>query len=132
MSFLDNLENNLKALENREERDPEKVKRDQERREAERNDALSRAPFVEALKKSSFTSELLAQCRAIGRTQRALVQFAWIGDNLRLDVPGKRMEFIATADGIRAILSRDGVESARISVDTATDDPGALARRWLE
>ena len=32
MSFLDNLENNLKALENLEEKDPEKVKRDQERR----------------------------------------------------------------------------------------------------
>ena len=33
MSYLDNLENNLKALENQEERDPEKVKREQERRE---------------------------------------------------------------------------------------------------
>ena len=27
MSYLDNLENNLKALENQEERDPQKVKR---------------------------------------------------------------------------------------------------------
>ena len=34
MSYLDNLENNLKALEKQEERDPEKVKREQERREA--------------------------------------------------------------------------------------------------
>lgn len=33
MSFLDNLENNLKALEGREEKDPEQVKRDRERRE---------------------------------------------------------------------------------------------------
>ena len=40
MSFLDNLENNLKALESREEKDPEKVKRDQERREADRNAAV--------------------------------------------------------------------------------------------
>ena len=30
MSFLDNLENNLKALENQEEKNPEKVKRDQD------------------------------------------------------------------------------------------------------
>ena len=50
MSFLDNLENNLKALESQEEKDPEKVKRDQERREAERNAALERAPHLEALK----------------------------------------------------------------------------------
>ena len=67
MSFLDNLENNLKALESREEKDPETVKRDQERREAERTAALLRAPHVEALKNSAFTSELLAQCRTIGR-----------------------------------------------------------------
>ena len=37
MSYLDNLENNLKALEKQDERDPEKVKREQERREAERD-----------------------------------------------------------------------------------------------
>ena len=54
MSFLDNLENNLKALESREEKDPEKVRRDQERREAERNAALLRAPHVEALKNASM------------------------------------------------------------------------------
>ena len=54
MSFLDNLENNLKALESREEKDPEKIKRDRERREAERMAALSRAPHADALKNSTF------------------------------------------------------------------------------
>ena len=43
MSFLDSLENNLKALESIEERDPEQVKRNNERREAERAASLSRA-----------------------------------------------------------------------------------------
>jgi hypothetical protein len=85
MSYLDNLENNLKALENQEERDPQKVKREQERREAERSAALLRAPFVEALKNSPFTVELLTQCRAIGHQQRVLVQFTWLGESLRLD-----------------------------------------------
>jgi len=132
MSFLDNLENNLKALENREERDPEKVKREQERREAERSDALSRAPFVEMLKSSAFITDLLTQCRTIGRSQRLLVQFTWIGDNLRLDVPGKRMELVATADGIIALLSHNGVESERIPVNTSSGDPAILAHRWLE
>jgi hypothetical protein len=75
MSFLDNLENNLKALERQEEKDPEKVKRDHQRREEERANSVRRAPHAEALKESAFTSELLTQCRAIGRTQRVLVQF---------------------------------------------------------
>src|ERR1700677_526515 len=82
MSFLDNLENNLKALESQEERDPEKVKREQDRREAERQAALLRAPHAEALKTSPFTSELLTQCRAIGHGQRVLVQFTWLGERL--------------------------------------------------
>ena len=103
MGFLDNLENDLKALENREEKDPETVKRDRERREAERNAALLRAPHADALKNSAFTSELLTQCRMIGRGQRVLVQFTWIGENLRLDAKPKRMELVPTAEGITAV-----------------------------
>ena len=63
MSFLDNLENNLKALENLDQKDPEKIKRDQERRETEKAEALKAAPHAEALKNSAFTAELLKQCR---------------------------------------------------------------------
>jgi hypothetical protein len=131
MSFLDNLENDLKALESREEKDPETVKRDQERREAERNAALLRAPHVEALKNSAFTSELLTQCRTIGRGQRVLVQFTWIGENLRLDAKPKRMELVPTAEGITAVLSLNGMETGRVRVDPQTDDAAALAGRWL-
>ncbi|MEQ1946016.1 MAG: hypothetical protein ABL995_02435 [Bryobacteraceae bacterium] len=131
MSFLDSLENNLKALENREERDPEKVKRDHERRDAERNAALLRAPHVEALKKSAFTSELLTQCRTIGHGQRVLVQFTWIGDNLRLDAKTKRMELTPTAEGIVAVLSEDGAEKSRVEVNPEKDDPAKLAKQWL-
>jgi hypothetical protein len=131
MSFLDNLENNLKALESLEEKDPEKVKRDRERREAERNAALLRAPYVEALKNSAFTSELLTQCRTIGHGQRVLVQFTWIGENLRLDAKIKRMTLTPTAEGIEAVFSVDGVETGRAVVNPQTDDAPALARRWL-
>jgi hypothetical protein len=131
MSYLDNLENNLKALENLEERDPEKVKRERERRETDRNAALLRAPHAEALKESAFTSELLTECRAIGRGQRVLVQFTWIGENLRLDAKGKRMELTPTAEGIVAVLSVDGVETERVAVNPATDDAAGLAGRWL-
>ena len=131
MSYLDNLENNLKALERQEEKDPEKVRRDQDRREADRTAALLRAPHVEALKNSAFTSELLTQCRTIGRTERVLVQFTWLGENLRLDAKAKRMELMPTQDGITAVFSLDGQETGRAPVDPQADDPVALARLWL-
>ncbi len=58
------------------------VKREQERREADRTASLLRAPHVEALKKSPFTLELLTQCRAIGHGQRILIQLTWLGRSL--------------------------------------------------
>jgi hypothetical protein len=131
MSYLDNLENNLKALENQEERDPQKVKREQERREAERSAALLRAPHVEALKNSPFTVELLTQCRAIGHQQRVLVQFTWLGETLRLDAKARRMLLTPTSEGITAVFSENGDEAGRANVDPQVDDAAALARRWL-
>jgi hypothetical protein len=131
VSFLDNLENNLKALESREEKDPEKVKRDQERREADRAAALLRAPHAEALKQSAFTSDLLTRCREIGRGQRVLVRFTWIDENLRLDAGPKRLELVPTAEGITGVYSVDGVEVSRARVHPESDDPADLARKWL-
>jgi hypothetical protein len=131
MSFLDNLENNLKALENQEEKNPEKVKRDQERREAARSAAIERAPFVDALKHSPFTSQLLTECRTIGRGQRVLVQFTWIGENLRLDAGQKRMELTPTPEGITAVFLEDGAEVRRAPVDVQRDQAAQLARDWL-
>ena len=131
MSFLDNLENDLKALENREERDPEKVKREREQREAERTAALLRAPHAEALRTSPFTSELLTQCRTIGHAQRVLVQFTWLGESLRMDARAKRMELTPTAEGINAVLSVDGEEMERFAVHPERDDAAALVKRWL-
>jgi len=131
MSFLDSLENNLKALESREERDPEKVTRDQERREADRVAALQRAPHVDALRNSAFTAELLTECRAIGHGQRVLVQFTWIGESLRLDAKAKRMELVATEDGIMAVLYVDGAETGRAAIDPQADNAAQLATHWL-
>jgi hypothetical protein len=131
MSFLDNLEDNLKSLEKQDERDPDKARRVQERREAERTAALRRAPHVETLKSSPFTSDLLTECRTIGHGQRVLVQFTWIGENLRLDAKAKRLELIPTAEGITAVFSVDGVEVKQSTVDVLNDDAAALARSWL-
>ena len=131
MGFLDNLENQLKALERQEERDPEQQKRDRERRDADRNAAILRGPHVEALRNSAFTSELLGQCRLVGREHKLLVQFAWIDDNLRLDAKEKRMELVPTAEGIVAVFSQDGAEVSRESVNPETDNAEKLVRRWL-
>ncbi len=131
MGFLDNLENNLKALENQEERDPEKVQRDRQRREADRTVALLRAPHAEALKNSAFTSDLMTQCRTIGHGQRVLVQFTCIGASLRFDAKAKRMELTPTTEGITAVFTLDGAETGRATVDPQADDAGALARCWL-
>src|SRR5580704_130435 len=117
MGFLDNLENDLKALENREEKDPEKVKRAHEQREAERTAALLRAPHADALKNSPFTAELLTQCRTIGHQQRVLVQFTWTGETLRLDAKARRLELTPFAEGITAVFFLNGEETERISVD---------------
>ena len=131
MSFLDNLENNLKALENLEEKDPEKVQREKERRESDRTAALERAPYVDALKNSQFTTDLLTECRTIGHGQRVLVKFTWIGETLRLDAQSKRMELIPTPAGIEAVISEAGAEKDRATIDPATADASALARRYL-
>src|SRR5579871_4616389 len=131
MSFLDNLENNLNALERIEERDPDKIKRDRERQEEERQQALRRAPNVDALKTSEFTSNLLTQCRTIGREHRVLVRFTWIGENLRLDAAEKRMELVPTADGVEAVCSANGVESKRTLLTLDSSDPEQLVREWL-
>ncbi len=131
MSFLDNLENNLNALERQEEKDPEKVKREQQRREADRTAALQRAPHADALKNSAFTSDLLTQCRIIGHAQRVLVQFTWIGESLRLDAKAKRMELVPTSEGIMAVFSISGTETGRERVDPQTGDAAVLARFWL-
>ena len=130
MSFLDNLENDLKALENREEKDPDQVKRERERREAERAAALHRAPHAEALRTSTFTSELLTQCRAIGHTQRVLVQFTWLGESLRLDAKAKRMELTPTVEGITAVLSLNSEQIECLTVNPEVDDAATLAKRW--
>ncbi|MBZ2178493.1 MAG: hypothetical protein ACK58M_23915 [Acidobacteriota bacterium] len=130
MSFLDSLENNLKALESREEKDPETLRREREQREADRAAALGRAPYTEALRKSAFTSELLTQCRTIGHGQRVLVQFTWLGETLRLDAKAKRLELRPTAAGIEAHYFVDGEESGCAMVDLSSSAE-ALARDWL-
>jgi hypothetical protein len=130
MGFLDNLENNLKALESQEEKDPAEVERRRTAADAARAAALQRAPFAEALRTGAFTEKLLTSSRAIGFGQRVLVQFTWLEETLRLDAREKRLELTPTGEGVRAVYFVDGVETESKMVDLAGDGE-AFAREWL-
>jgi hypothetical protein len=73
MSFLDNLENNLKAMESRTERDPEALAGEAAAREAARSAALEIAPHAEALRNGPFKDAPLTACRDICHCKRALL-----------------------------------------------------------
>ena len=130
MSFLDNLENNLKALESREEKDPVKQKEEQARREADRQTALAAAPVAEALKSGPFTEKFLTACRLIGHSQRTMVRFTWLDTTLRLEAKERRLDLKPTAQGVEATFYVDN-ESTAQQLLTLNEDPEALANQWL-
>jgi hypothetical protein len=130
MGFLDNLENNLKALESREEKDAEQQRREADAREAARTEALKRAPYAEELKSGPFTSNLLTACRSVGHRARVLVQFTWIDQTLRLDAGSRRLELRPTSEGVEAVFFENGRHVATETADLH-GDPEAFARRWL-
>jgi hypothetical protein len=130
MSFLDNLENNLKALESREEKDPARQREEQARKEAERAAALAAAPHAEALKNGAFTEKLLTACRVLGHQQRTMVRFTWFGSVLRLEAKEKRLDLQPTAAGIEAVFRVNQEETQRRMLKE-DEDAEALAKDWL-
>lgn len=130
MSYLDNLENNLKALESQEQRDPEKRKLELEAREAERENALLLAPHVETLKNGAFTHQLLSAARTIGHGMRIFVDIVWIGTILRLEARGQRLELRPTPLGIQVVHLANGIEISAGPLDL-TASPEDIIRGWL-
>lgn len=130
MSFLDNLENNLKAMESREEKDPAAVREQQENRAAEKAAALSAAPHARALREGAFVGNLLTACRVAGHQQRLLVRPTWLGTTLRLDAGDRRLELRPTAAGVVAVFFSGGEEQPGEPLDL-NSDATKLAERWL-
>jgi len=130
MSFLDNLENNLKALESREEKDPAKQKEEHARREAERQAALAAAPVAEALKSGPFTEKFLTACRLIGHQQRTMVRFTWLESTLRLEAKERRLDLKPTVQGVEAAFYVNNEPTVK-QLLTLNEDPEELARQWL-
>ena len=129
MGFLDNLEDNLKSLESREE-GSEAADRQQRVRESERAQAQAIAPFAEQLKKSPFTAGVLTHAARFGHSLRTKVIVAWLGNTLRLEARGQRLELRPTATGIVAVSIENGRETAAKPLDLS-GDPEKLIREWL-
>ena len=130
MSFLDNLENNLKSLESQEE-GKESAERSRRARETERANAQAAAPWAEELKKGAFTAELLKQAARIGFSMRLKVHVAWLGTTLRLEAREKRLELRPTSTGVVAAYLENAVETRSEPLDLR-GDPAQLVRRWLD
>jgi hypothetical protein len=122
MSFLDNLENNLKALENLESGGMD----DRKRREAEREQAIAAAPWAERLKKSAYVPKLMQDLTRAGFSRRMKVNFVWIGRNLRLEAMDERVELEPTPGGVEAVFP-----DRRMPVDL-DGNPDALILQWME
>jgi hypothetical protein len=116
MSFLDNLENNLKSLESQEEVS-ENRQREQRRRESERAEGVAAAPWADKLKHSPYTEDLLKQATLAGHKLRAKVYITWFGSTLRLEARGKKLELRPTAAGVQAVFLEGLTELGSHSTD---------------
>jgi len=130
MSFLDNLENNLKALESRDEKDPAAVARAAAEREAARAVALEIAPHADALRNGPFKDGLLTACREIGHRRRILVRPIWIDSTLRLEAGTKKLELRPTPSGVLAVFLEGDREQESTPIDLSSDAV-KLAEKWL-
>ena len=115
MSFLDNLENNLKSLESSEQ-GKDDAERAHRTRENERAQAQAVAPFAEQLKQSPYTAELLKQAARVGFSLRTKVHIAWLGSTLRLEARDKRLELRPTPAGHCRRLYRERAGNAHRSL----------------
>jgi hypothetical protein len=126
MSYLDNLENNLKALESREERTPASKKKS----DADRNRAKATQPFAEQLRNGDFTKKLLDHVVQLAHAVRTKVYISWSGNSLRLDARDRRLELQPTPDGVFAVFSAGYDVTARNKIDL-NGDPELLAKDFL-
>jgi len=129
MSFLDNLENNLKSLESQEEGNSETL-RQQRTRESQRASAQATAPYAEELKKGPYTAELLRQAARMGHALRTKIHIAWLGATLRLEARERRLEFRPTPKGVFAVWIENNREARAEEVDLK-GQPEEMLRKWL-
>jgi hypothetical protein len=126
VSFLDNLESNLKALESREEGGLDQDRR----RDRDRDRSLAIAPWAERLKSGPYVPALMRQATVAGHQRRMKVNLIWIGTTLRLEARGHRLELRPVPDGIAAVFLLSGEEIRKEKIDLASD-PQGLIGEWM-
>ena len=131
MSFSDNLENDLKNLESRDERDAAGAARLQRQTQSQRATALAAAPYAEKLKNGKFTAGLLTHATRMGHGLRTKVNIIWLGGTLRLQAREHRLELRPTPEGVIAHFFVDEKENKRQKIDLA-GNPERLAKEWLD
>jgi hypothetical protein len=127
MGFLDNLENSLKSLESREERDPA----ERQRREDDQARLRAIAPWAEKLKTSDYTKKLFDEAALAGHRIRTKIYMAWMDSTVRLEAKGRRLELRPTPDGIVAAFIQPGGETVTEPLDLE-GEPQLLLNKWLE
>ena len=126
MSFLDSLENNLKALEGIE---PSGLD-DQKRKQTEKQRAIAAAPWAEKLRAAPYTQALMQQVSRGGYQIRTKVNIVWLDGTLRLEARGHRLELRPTAEGILAVQLKGSEEKKRVLIDLA-GAPDTLLEGWM-
>ena len=126
MSFLDSLENNLKALEGTDQPGLE----DHKRRETERRSTAAAAPWAERLKNSPYTQALMQEATRAGFQIRTKVNLIWIGTTLRLEARNHRLELRPTAQGIAAVYLKGAEELKKTNIDLS-GKPAAILKDWM-
>ena len=129
MSFLDDLESNLKSMESREERG-QQTGRDAKARDAERARTQASAVYAEQLRKSAYAAELLKHATRLGHAMRTKVHLAWLGTTLRLEARGAKLELRPTPRGVVAAFIENNAEVRSVAVDLA-GSPEGLVQEWL-
>ena len=126
MSFLDNLENNLKALESREQGGLDEGNQ----REAAKKRAQLEAPWADRLKKDPWTATLMQRATRAGFERRTKVHLIWVGTTLRMEARGQRLELRPGADGVAAVYLQ-GAEPVKQEKIDLTGDPAKLIAGWM-
>jgi hypothetical protein len=127
VSFLDNLENNLKALESQEQGGIDESRR----RDLERARSLAAAPWAEQLKNGPYTKVLMGVATRAGFSRRVKVHLVWIGTTLRLEAGDQRLEFRPGAKGVSAVFV-DQLEDRKPTLVDLAGDPEVLINSWMK
>jgi hypothetical protein len=126
MSFLDNLENNLKALEANEQGGLD----ESNQREAAKKRALAEKPWADRLKSDPWTARLMQCATRAGFERRTKVNLIWVGTTLRLEARGQRLELRPKVNGIAAVFVQ-GAEPVNEEAVNLSGDPAKLIANWM-